>query len=355
LAIGRRLVQAKAELRHGQYQHMVKHLLPFNDRHARRLRATAEHDILGKMDPGSVLPNSLRTRYELTKLPRSTLIEFIKHNKIHRDMSRGEVVRLVANARTQRHHENIVANARRHELGGRRFAIGVVDAPWDAHISRSETVDPYPRLTVEEICDFHLDDGRPLREAFAKDAILCSWVIDQHLFDVPRIFEALDFRFQFTMVWPKAAIGLGQFCRSQHELVCVGTRGDFKPAETFRRHSTLIVGPHLEPGAFRCAPPHDNRHSSKPDRLQEMIEKAYPEYFGPQAINEPVALELFARNYRPGWVGQGFEYPGKPRETKGATPVRSTPPFTSAARRGRAVNAMPRSESRREKRRRGYG
>src|SRR5712691_3907371 len=50
LAIGRLLVKAKAELRHGQYQHMIKHLLPFDDRHARRLRAAAEHDILGKMD-----------------------------------------------------------------------------------------------------------------------------------------------------------------------------------------------------------------------------------------------------------------------------------------------------------------
>jgi len=42
-----------------------------------------------------------------------------------------------------------------------------------------------------------------------------------------------------------------------------------------------------------------------------MIEAAYPQHFGAEAADDPVALELFSRVFRPGWAGQGFEYPGR--------------------------------------------
>jgi hypothetical protein len=38
-----------------------------------------------------------------------------------------------------------------------------------------------------------------------------------------------------------------------------------------------------------------------------MIEAAYPQHFGAEAADDPVALELFSRVPRSGWAGQGFE------------------------------------------------
>jgi hypothetical protein len=43
-----------------------------------------------------------------------------------------------------------------------------------------------------------------------------------------------------------------------------------------------------------------------------MIEEMYPEYFRPETDDNPLALELFARSFRPKWDGHGFEYPGRP-------------------------------------------
>jgi hypothetical protein len=48
-----------------------------------------------------------------------------------------------------------------------------------------------------------------------------------------------------------------------------------------------------------------------------MIERAYPQYFTPDATDNPAAIELFSRVYRPGWAGQGWEYPSRPRSNDG--------------------------------------
>jgi hypothetical protein len=85
--------------------------------------------------------------------------------------------------------------------------------------------------------------------------------------DVIRLVEHLDGA-KFLEACERL-IRVGQIARA--ELVCLGTRGQFRSAETGLRHSTLIVGETLEPGVFRCAPPHDQRHSSKPPRLHEML------------------------------------------------------------------------------------
>jgi N6-adenosine-specific RNA methylase IME4 len=212
----------------------------------------------------------------------------------------------------QSRDRQIVANARRHHLGRKRYPVLLGDAPWQGAVSRIGS--PFPRLSVEQICQFRLDDGRFIREAVSDDAILYMWIVDNLLLEVPPILEAWGgFHLRFTMPWPKTKVGIGHYARRQHELVLVCTRGNFPPPEEHLRQSTLIVGRPLETGdGFHFAPPHDHRHSSKPDRLQEIIEQSYPQYFGPETFSSPLALELFARNYRPRWDGQGYEYPGRP-------------------------------------------
>jgi N6-adenosine-specific RNA methylase IME4 len=218
----------------------------------------------------------------------------------------------VRNAEVQSRHRQIVVNARPHVLGRKRYPVLLGDGPWQGAVSWIGS--PFPRLSVEQISQFRLDDGRFIREVVANDAILYMWVLDNLLLEVRPILEAWGgFHLCFTMPWPKTRVGIGHYARRQHELVLVCTRGNFPPPEEHLRPSTLIVGRPLEIGdGFHFAPPHDHRHSSKPDRLQEIIEQSYPQYFGPETFASPLALELFARNFRPKWDGQGYEYPGRP-------------------------------------------
>ena len=53
-----------------------------------------------------------------------------------------------------------------------------------------------------------------------------------------------------------------------------------------------------------------------PIDFKKKIEHDYPQYFGPDAVERPLALEIFARNYRAGWDGFGYEYPGRPAKNQ---------------------------------------
>ncbi len=227
----------------------------------------------------------------------------------------------IRSAEVKSRHRQIVANARLHDLGGKRYVILLVDPPWESNESRAGS--PFPRLSIGEICQFRLDDGRLVRDALADEAIVYLWILDKYLLELRPILEAWGgLQFHFSMPWPKPSCTLGHRARFQHELCLVCTRGNFPVPEEHLRHSTLIVGPPLNSGdGFHYALPHDDRHSSKPDQLYEMIERAHPDYFGPETVDFPLALELFARNHRPRWDGQGFEYPGRP-EPDGAQPKR---------------------------------
>jgi N6-adenosine-specific RNA methylase IME4 len=312
LEVGQLLIEAKIALPTGGFLKMIDHELPFKRRLAQLYMEVARNPRFADTQNFAHLPPSLTMLSEIGKLPVDVYGRLVADGTINPNMRLRDVAVLNADEKTREHHNRIHSEALKHDLSSRPFIFGIADPPWEGDISRGK--DPYPRLTIEQICNFKVDDGRPVRAVFAENAILYMWIIDGHLLDVRDIFREWGFDFRRMMVWPKISIRVGQIARAQHELICVGTRGQFKPAETRLRHSTLIVGETLEPGVFRCAPPHDQRHSSKPPRLHEMIEAAYPQHFGAEAADDPVALELFSRVPRSGWAGQGFEYPGQQME-----------------------------------------
>jgi hypothetical protein len=144
-------------------------------------------------------------------------------------------------------HGEIIAKARRHGLSGKRYLIGVADIPWPGRISRGGK-SPYPRLSIEEVCAFRLDDGRLVRDAMADDSILLFWCIDSVIVTgvVLRILEAWGgFEFKYLMPWPTIEIGLGQHARLQHQVALLCVRGNFPTPLEALRPSTLIVGPPL--------------------------------------------------------------------------------------------------------------
>ena len=75
-------------------------------------------------------------------------------------------------------HRQIIANARRHDLRSRRYPVLLADNPWRGDIAQGKR-SPYPRLSIEELCAFRLDDGRLIRDAMADDSLLVLWIIDK--------------------------------------------------------------------------------------------------------------------------------------------------------------------------------
>jgi N6-adenosine-specific RNA methylase IME4 len=222
---------------------------------------------------------------------------------------------LVRELNTNAKHNRVISNARHVDLGAKRYPLGLFDPPWKRRISRVGA--PFPQLSVEEIGGFKIN-GRPICDVIADEAIIFLWILDVLLFDLERPIERICESWggltpSHLLLWPKLAMATGNHARYQHEHCLVLLRGKFPPPPEELRGSTLIVGPPLpESDGFQFAQPYDAQHSSKPPRLQEMIEQTYPQYFGPETVDNPLALELFARNHRRKWDGHGYEYPGRP-------------------------------------------
>lgn len=145
----------------------------------------------------------------------------------------------------------------------------------------------YTTMTNAEIA------ALPVGDWADKDCALYLWVTN------PRIFGERDgslppveiaarwgFRYVTLLTWVKTGpLGLGFYFRgnTEHVLFCV--KGDVKiPPD--RREPNVITAP-------------KGRHSAKPDRFYEMVERVSPE----------PRLELFARRRRYGWDVWGNEAP----------------------------------------------
>ena len=93
-------------------------------------------------------------------------------------------------------------------------------------------------------------------------------------------------------MWDKGTIGLGHWCREQHEDLLIGRRGDFRVPLPENRHSSIIRAPR-------------GRHSEKPDVVAACLEAMYPD------LTACHRIELYARQLRPGWTVWGNEVEGQ--------------------------------------------
>ena len=87
---GRLLVEAKADLAHGEFGAMCTRELPFTQRTAQMLMAIAEDQRLTNAKFISYLPASWGTLYELTKLSDAEFDSAVQQHVIRPDMLRGE-------------------------------------------------------------------------------------------------------------------------------------------------------------------------------------------------------------------------------------------------------------------------
>jgi N6-adenosine-specific RNA methylase IME4 len=154
---------------------------------------------------------------------------------------------------------------------------------------RRATAFPYQTTPIEWIKQL------PVGQWAESDAHLYLWVpakLNREGLGV-RTATAWGFKVLSEIVWKKRNFGLGAFPRPQHEILLVCRRG--KLPFRLRNIGSVQEWPHLY---------HPNnggkRHSGKPHGAYNLIEAASP---GPY-------LELFARDWRPGWDAWGDEAPG---------------------------------------------
>lgn len=173
----------------------------------------------------------------------------------------------------------------------RQLTFGVIyaDPPWEYEFSKSDSRSieaHYPTMSVEEICELYV----PVEE----DAILFLWATSPKLEEALRVITAWGFEYRTNMVWVKAKqieegiekqIGMGYYCREQHELLLIARKGNIAMPDPANRPGSVIISPRTE-------------HSKKPEDVYEIIEHMYP---------NQSKIELFARKARPGWVGWGDE------------------------------------------------
>lgn len=91
---GRLLIDAKAQLRHGQWQSLIDTQLDFSSDTAQRLMAIARDQRLSNPAHVRFLPRSYSTLHELTKLSDEQFSRGIEEKIINPDMERREVERL---------------------------------------------------------------------------------------------------------------------------------------------------------------------------------------------------------------------------------------------------------------------
>ena len=161
------------------------------------------------------------------------------------------------------------------DLGAMTETFGTIyaDPPWlyDNQGTRAATSNHYKGLTVKQLC------ALPIGRLAAKDAHLHLWTTNAFLFECPRIFEAWGFEFRSSFVWVKPQMGIGNYWRNSHEFLLTAIRGQ---AKSFADKSLISW--------LKCG---RGPHSSKPEQVRSMIERASP---GPR-------LELFARRPAKGW------------------------------------------------------
>jgi N6-adenosine-specific RNA methylase IME4 len=107
-----------------------------------------------------------------------------------------------------------------------------------------------------------------------------------------NIFETIPKLFEEFSLENMLAFGMGRLFRNVHEIIIVGTKGKIYPY--LKNKSQRSV--HFYPAT---------KHSTKPEKLQDMLEKMFPDFKDKGSL-----LEVFARRQRKDWVCIGNEING---------------------------------------------
>jgi N6-adenosine-specific RNA methylase IME4 len=171
------------------------------------------------------------------------------------------------------------------------------DPPWPQNARRNPNTrfglgvhGHYPTLSWDEL------KALPVGDIAQPQSVLFLWVTWPHLERCQEVMHAWGFRHTtLGYIWIKTNrrsgtpfFGVGNYTKSNSEPCLLGMRGKpLRPA--VNTESSVVFAPR-------------QRHSAKPARVREGIERMYPD--GPR-------VELFARTVAPGWRCLGNEIDGQ--------------------------------------------
>ena len=120
----------------------------------------------------------------------------------------------------------------------KRYGVILADPEWGFEVWSRET--RLGRATDDLFCDVRRRVVKlwPVESLAAPDCVLFLWTTASLL---PRALEAMEawgFDYKSHFIWAKDRWGTGDWNRSQHELLLVGTKGDVpapRPARNCRR------------------------------------------------------------------------------------------------------------------------
>jgi N6-adenosine-specific RNA methylase IME4 len=159
----------------------------------------------------------------------------------------------------------------------------------------------YELMTWEEIHGL----GHWIDKVADKDCALFLWTCNPHIPEYVRLLESWQFEFKsVAFVWVKLNpqnlqpfSGLGYWTRSNTETIWLATRGRVtRLAKDVQQIQEVLERTDYDALAIKRG-----RHSAKPERFQDEIERL---------VGGPY-LELFARRQRPGWTCVGNEIDGR--------------------------------------------
>lgn len=265
--VGRDLIEAKADLAHGEWLPMLAQA-GIEDSTARRFMAIARHPVLADRGNATILPSGdVTSLYQLSRLPEDRLTAAIEAGQVRPDMPRKDALALVnatpTNGRAGDNGQNDVPAA----PPDGTYSTIVADPPWryGNTSTRGAAEDHYRTMSIEELCDLDV-----VRERAAPESHLYLWATAGHLPEAFAVMAAWGFTYKTYLVWVKPQMGMGNYFRVSTEIVLFGVRGGLRT-----NHRGLMN--YFE--AKRA------KHSAKPGAFRDLVKKASP---GPY-------LEMFAR------------------------------------------------------------
>jgi N6-adenosine-specific RNA methylase IME4 len=174
--------------------------------------------------------------------------------------------------------------------GSKKYAIVYADPPWDykgqtqhagkASFDTGGAQSHYSTVTTAEMKQWHV------AQVCQDDCLLFMWASSPHLDQAIELGKAWGFRWAtLAFVWDKQRTNPGFYTLSMCELCLVFKRGRIPTPRGARNVRQLV-------SELR------GRHSEKPHEVRRRIELMFP------TQNK---IELFARQYFPGWDAWGKE------------------------------------------------
>ena len=297
---GRMIADAKADLPHGEFLGMVKTALPFGPRMAEMLMAIGADCRISNSKCVAILPPSVGTLYELTRLDDQHFDARLADGTIRPDLERSEAKAAVAQQRRAPEREAYqarvaagctLADLRALADSGARFRAINADPNWqyETYSAKGKDRSPDRHYRTDNLESIK---ALPVAQLAAENSVLHLWCMDWLL---PAALEIIaEWKFNFIKVgfiWVKQNpggdglfMGLGRWQREGAELCLFATKGNPRRLNADVRQ--VCLAPVAE-------------HSVKPDEIHSRIERLTA---GPY-------LELFARRERAGWTTWGDEIP----------------------------------------------